>query len=125
MKKVIHTNQAPQAVGPYSQAIHAGDFIYCSGQIGIAPTTNELKEGIEKQTIQVMENLQAVLQADKARFEHVVQTQIFLKHMSDYATVNKIYATYFQKGPPARVTVQVASLPKDALVEISCIAYKD
>jgi 2-iminobutanoate/2-iminopropanoate deaminase len=124
MKKIIATQKAPKAVGPYSQAIKAGDFIFCSGQIGISPASNELVEGIENQTKQVMKNLQAVLEESKATFENVVQVQIFLKDMNDYAKVNEIYGSYFQKDPPARAAVQVASLPKDALVEIMCIAYK-
>lgn len=115
----------PQVVGPYSQAIQAGKFIFCSGQIGIDPKTGKLVEGIENQTHQTLKNLQSVLEACEASFTDVVQVQIFLKSMADYTKVNEIYSSYFQKDPPARAAVQVAALPKDALIEISCIAYKD
>lgn len=123
MKKVIYTNKAPNVVGPYSQAIVAGDFVFCSGQIGLDPKTNELVKGIEKQTRQVMKNLQEVLKEAKTDFTNVVQTTIYLKSMNDYAVVNSIYASYLKKDPPARAAIEIAKLPKDALIEISCTAF--
>lgn len=125
MKKVIYTTKALKVVGPYSQAIAVDGLVFCSGQIGIDPNMNELVEGIENQTEQVLKNLQAVLEASNASFTDVVQVQIFLKDMADYTKVNEIYSSYFQKDPPARAAVQVAALPKDALIEISCIAFKE
>jgi 2-iminobutanoate/2-iminopropanoate deaminase len=122
MSKIVETNNAPKVVGPYSQAIVSGGFIFCSGQIGINPATGELVEGIENQTNQVVKNLQAVLVASGSDLEHVVKTTIFLKNMSDYGLVNTLYGEYFPSHKPARSTVQVASLPKDALIEIEAVA---
>ena len=125
-KSAISTTGAPAAIGPYSQAIRTGDTIFTSGQIPIDPATGDLVPGgIEAQTTRVCENLKAVLSAAGLTFAHVVKTTVFLKSMADFAAMNAIYAQYFAPPgavPPARSTVQVAALPKDALVEIECIA---
>jgi len=125
-KSAISTTDAPAAIGPYSQAIRTGDTIFTSGQIPIDPATGDLVPGgIEAQTTRVCENLKAVLAAAGLDFTRVVKTTVFLKSMADFAAMNAIYAQYFAPPgtiPPARSTVQVAALPKDALVEIECIA---
>ena len=125
-KSAISTSDAPAAIGPYSQAIRTGDTVFTSGQIPIDPATGDMVPGgIEAQTTRVCENLQAVLAAAGLTFAHVVKTTVFLKTMADFAAMNAIYAQYFAPPgtiPPARSTVQVAALPKDALVEIECIA---
>lgn len=123
MVKEIHTENAPAALGPYSQAIQAGDFTYVSGQIGIDPATGEVAEGIEKQTHQVLNNLQAILTAAQAEFSDVVKFTIFLSSMDDFAIVNEIYGDYLSKPYPARATVEVSRLPKDVLVEMDVVAY--
>jgi|SRR6185369_4319519 len=120
--KSIHTEKAPKAFGPYSQAIAANGFIFCAGQVGYNRKKDAFEEGVEKQTHQVMKNLQAVLEEAGSNFEQVVKTTIFLKNIADFATVNEIYGSYFVKNKPARSTVEVARLPKDALVEIDMIA---
>lgn len=122
MIKPVYTDKAPQVVGPYSQAISSGDMIFCSGQIGIDPTNGNLVEGIKAQTEQVMKNLGNVLTAAGISFDRVVKTTIFITDMNNYATVNEIYASFFNEHKPARSTVAVASLPKAALVEIEMIA---
>ena len=125
MKKVIHTEKAPKAVGPYSQAIQMGDFLFCSGQISIDPMTQETLTGdIRQQTEQVLKNIEAVLKAADLNFNHVVKTTIFLTSMSDFTTVNEVYAARFEKNPPARSTVAVAGLPKGVNVEIEVLAHK-
>jgi 2-iminobutanoate/2-iminopropanoate deaminase len=122
-REVVATERAPGAIGPYSQAIRAGDFVFCSGQIPLDPKTQALIEGdVAAQTRQVMDNLQAVLEAAGASFAEVVKTTIYLKDMSDFAAVNQVYGERFEKNPPARATVEVARLPKDARVEIDAIA---
>lgn len=121
-RKVISTSQAPAAIGPYSQAIRAGKFVFASGQLGLDPSTGNLQEGIEAQTRQALANLQAVLAEAGAGVENVVKTTIFLADMAHFATVNNLYAQVFQSEPPARSTVQVAALPKNGLVEIEVIA---
>ena len=125
-KSAISTSDAPAAIGPYSQAIRTGDTVFTSGQIPIDPATGNLVPGgIEAQTTRVCENLKAVLAAAGLDFTRVVKTTVFLKSMADFAAMNAIYAQYFAPPgtiPPARSTVQVAALPKDALVEIECIA---
>lgn len=124
-KTVIQSEQAPKAIGPYSQAIQVGNHLYLAGQIAIDPQTNEFVEGgIKEQTKQVLKNIGAVLNKAGFGFEDVVQTQIFLLDMNDYATINEIYATYFSEVPPARAVVQVERLPKDALIEIMMVAVK-
>ena len=126
MKKIIETKDAPAPLGPYNQAVLANDTLYLSGQIPIDPATNTLVEGdLKKETHQVMKNLSAVLAAAEMTFEDVVKTSIFLKDMNHFATVNKIYGSYFnEKTAPARETVEVANLPKFVRLEISMIAVK-
>lgn len=125
-KAAIHTAEAPAAIGPYSQAIRVGNMVFTSGQVAIDPATGQLVAGgIEDQTHRVLKNLQAVLAAAGLDFSHVVKTTVFLKDMAHFAAMNAIYAQYLQtqNGPaPARSTVEVARLPKDALVEIELIA---
>jgi 2-iminobutanoate/2-iminopropanoate deaminase len=123
MKQVIHTEHAPKALGPYSQAIKANGMIFCSGQVGLVPSSGEFAgNDVATQCQQVMENLKAVLEEAGSSFEKVVKASIFLIDMGDFATVNEIYARYFSAAPPARETVAVKTLPKNALVEISVIA---
>ncbi|MCU0858091.1 MAG: RidA family protein [Pontiellaceae bacterium] len=123
MKKIIHTVNAPEPVGPYSQAVQAGNMLCCSGQIPIHPATGTIPDGIDAQTRQVLANLKAVLTAGGTNFENVVKTTVFLKDMNDFPVVNTIYAEAFgETAAPARSTIQVARLPKDVLVEIDAIA---
>lgn len=122
MKKIISTDKAPAAVGPYSQAVKVGNTLYCSGQIGLDPVTGQMKgSDVRTQAEQVMENIAAVLAAADASFEDVVKTTCFLTDINDFATFNEIYAKYFT-GKPARSCVAAAALPKDALVEVEVIA---
>jgi len=121
-KEIIQTLTAPAPVGPYSQAVKAGNTLYCSGQIPINPADGSIPNGIEEQTRQVLQNLKAVLMAGGADFSAVVKTTVFLKDMSDFPAMNAIYAKAFTGATPARSTVQVARLPKDVLVEIDAIA---
>ena len=122
-KRVIHTENAPQAIGPYSQAIHIGSLVYTAGQVGLDPATMELVTGgIEEQTRQALTNLTSVLEAAGTGMGNVVKTTVFLKDMNDFARMNSIYAEFFSENPPARTTVAVAGLPKAALVEIECVA---
>ena len=126
--KVIKTSNAPDPVGPYNQAIKAGNFIYCSGQIAIDPVSNEINclGNIEKETIQVLKNLIAVLNAGEAELDNVIKTNIYLTDLKNFQIVNSIYSEFFKvKAPPARACVEVSSLPKGALIEIDCIAYLD
>lgn len=123
-REVINTNNAPGAIGPYSQGIIVGDFVYTSGQIPINPATGELENDIKVATKQSMENVKAILEAAGTSLENVVKTSIFLKDLNDFSIVNEIYATYFKENPPARSCVQVAKLPKDAVIEIEAIAIK-
>jgi len=122
MMKIVQTDNAPQAIGPYSQAMKVGDFIFTSGQIALTPSGVMVQDNIELQTEQVMKNLQAVLEAAGSCFQNVVKTTIFLADMDDFATVNAIYEKWFDGHKPARSTVAVKTLPKNALVEIECIA---
>jgi 2-iminobutanoate/2-iminopropanoate deaminase len=125
MKTIVNTSQAPAPVGPYSQAVEAGGFLFCSGQIAIDPNTNQVFTGpVEEQTRQVLENIRAVLNHVGLGFHNIVKTTIFLTNMSDFAKVNEVYATYFTEQPPARSTVAVAGLPKGVHVEIEVIAKK-
>lgn len=122
-RSVVQTESAPKAIGPYSQAIIANGFVFCSGQIPLDPATGNVVEGgIEEQTHQVLKNLSAVLQAAGADLAHVVKTTVFLQSMGDFAAMNAVYATYFAANPPGRSTVEVAKLPRAALVEIEAIA---
>jgi 2-iminobutanoate/2-iminopropanoate deaminase len=123
MKKIITSNNAPKAIGPYSQAIVLNNVLYTSGQIGLDPQTGDLKIGIEEQVKQVMENLKALLKEADMDFSNVMKTTIFLKSMEDFALVNQIYASYFNENPSARSCVEVSALPKGALVEIELIAH--
>ncbi len=123
MHQIVNTPAAPAAIGPYSQAVRAGNYVFTSGQLGIDPATGKLVEGVEAQTQQALANLAAVLEAAGAGFEDVVKTTIFLADMNDFQIVNTVYATRFAADPPARSTVQVAALPRQALVEIEMVAY--
>lgn len=124
MKNAVSSANAPAALGPYEQAIDTGAAVYTSGQLGLDPATGLLPEGIEAQTHQSLKNLQAVLEAAGLSLANVVKTTVFLQDLGDFATMNEIYATYFTAGNPARSCVQVAALPKGALVEIECIAVR-
>jgi 2-iminobutanoate/2-iminopropanoate deaminase len=125
-KTVISSPNAPEAIGPYSQAIRVGNTVYLAGQVAIDPKTKKMNSSgsIEEQTKQVLENLKAVLEADGMTLDNVVSTSVFLQDLNDFKAMNGVYATYFTKAPPARATVQVARLPLDAKVEISAIAVK-
>jgi 2-iminobutanoate/2-iminopropanoate deaminase len=121
--KTIATDKAPAAIGPYSQAVKVGNFIHTSGQIPIDPRTNQIVSGgIRQQTGQVLENLRLILKAGGAGLENVVKTTVFLKDMADFASFNEIYSRFFTRSLPARSTVEVAALPKGALIEIEAIA---
>ncbi|MBN2117910.1 MAG: RidA family protein [Anaerolineales bacterium] len=122
-KKIVSTEKAPKAIGPYSQAILAEDLIFTAGQIGLDPGTMELVDGgIEAQTRQVLTNLKHVLESADSGLRFVIKTTVFLQDMGDFARMNAVYAEFFAENPPARSTVQVAALPKGALVEIECVA---
>jgi 2-iminobutanoate/2-iminopropanoate deaminase len=122
-KKIISTDKAPKAIGPYSQAIRTESFVITAGQVGLDPQTMELVEGgIEAQTRQVLTNLKHVLESADSGLNFVIKTTVFLQDMRDFANMNSIYAEFFPENPPARSTVQVAALPKSALVEIECVA---
>ena len=125
MKKIISTSEAPAAIGPYSQANFANGILYISGQIPLNPQTGKLEEGIEKETHQVMKNLEAILTEAGLTFKNVVKATIFLKNMDDFAVMNDIYASYLDSESfPARETVQVSCLPKNVDIEISMIAHQ-
>ena len=123
-KQIIATTQAPQAIGPYSQAVQVGNLLFVSGQIPINPATGALvTDTFEAQVSQVLKNIEGILQAAGATFAHVVKTTVFLKDMEKFAAMNAIYARCFPENPPARSTVQVARLPKDVEIEIEVIAH--
>lgn len=123
MKDIVQTDRAPQAIGPYSQAIKAGDLLFASGQIPIDPRSGQFVEGgIVEQTEQVLQNLSAVLEAAGSSLDRVVKTTVFLADMNEFSAMNEVYGKYFSSRPPARATVQAARLPRDARVEIECIA---
>ncbi|HUR99753.1 MAG TPA: RidA family protein [Pyrinomonadaceae bacterium] len=123
MREIVSTNKAPGAIGPYSQAIKTGGMLFCSGQIPIDPETGEfVSNDIGEQTEQVLKNLSAVLEAGGMNLGNVVKTTVFLADMSDFAAMNEVYGRYFDENKPARATVQAARLPRDAKVEIECIA---
>nr|WP_255777953.1 RidA family protein [Mariniradius sediminis] len=125
MKEIIFSKEAPAPIGPYSQAVKAGNTLYVSGQIALDPATGELiNENITEETHAVMKNLEAVLRAAGYGFGNVVKCSIFIKNMDQFATINEAYGQYFKTNPPARETVEVSRLPKNVNVEISCIAVK-
>jgi 2-iminobutanoate/2-iminopropanoate deaminase len=122
-KKIVTTEKAPKAIGPYSQAVCIENLVFTAGQVGLDPATMELVEGgVEAQTRQVLTNLKHVLESADSGLNFVVKTTVYLKDMRDFPNMNTIYAEFFAENPPARSTVQVAALPKDALVEIECVA---
>ena len=122
-KSTMQTDQAPKAIGPYSQAIRAGDFVFCSGQIPLDPQSGQIVPGeIAAQTRRVMKNLEAILKAAGCDFSTVVKTTIFLADLKDFSSVNEVYGEYFKGDPPARATIQVAALPRGSLVEIEAVA---
>jgi 2-iminobutanoate/2-iminopropanoate deaminase len=125
-KTVIATPNAPEAIGPYSQAIKAGNMVFLAGQIPIDPKTKQLMKdaSIEDQTRLVLDNLKAVLEADGLTMDNVVSTSVFLKDLNEFGKMNEVYATYFKTAPPARATVEVARLPRDVRVEIGAIAVR-
>ncbi|HJF84195.1 MAG TPA: RidA family protein [Megamonas hypermegale] len=122
--KIIQTNSAPAAVGPYSQAVETDNFVFASGQIAFNPATGEMAEGIEAQAHQALKNAQAVIAASGAKWENVIKTTVFITNIDDFGKVNEIYATYFKQPYPARSCVEVSKLPKGALIEVEVIAAK-
>lgn len=122
MKSTISTNNAPGAIGPYSQAVKMGDFLFVSGQLPIHPGTNEMPESVAQQTKQSLENVKAILEAAGSDLHNVVKTTVFLQDMNTFTQINEVYQSYFSGNYPARSAVEVARLPKDALVEIEVIA---
>ncbi|HXU39750.1 MAG TPA: RidA family protein [Blastocatellia bacterium] len=125
MKDRVHTDDAPKAIGPYSQAIKANGFVFASGQIPLDPSTMQIVDGgIREQTERVMKNLDAVLQAAGSSLEGVVKTTVFLKDLTDFVEMNEVYGSFFKQTPPARSTVEVARLPRDVRVEIDVIALE-
>ena len=124
MKKIIKTKKAPGAIGPYSQGVNVGNMFFFSGQIPLVPSTGEMPTGIKEQTKQALNNVKALLESQELTFDNVVKTTVFLDNMEDFAEMNDIYATYFIEPFPARSAVEVAKLPRNALVEIEVIACK-
>ncbi len=124
MKKEIATENAPKAIGPYSQGILWNDLIFASGQIPVNPATSEIPNGIKEQTTQVLKNIYAILESEGSSIKNVIKTTVFIKDMNDFVQMNEVYESFFQKPFPARSTVEVARLPKDVLVEIEVIAHK-
>jgi len=122
-REIVESKDAPKAIGPYSQAIKAGGFVFCAGQIALDPSTGQLAPGdVAAQTERVLKNLSAVLGAANTDLDHAVKTTVFLKSISDFPAMNEVYSRYFKTDPPARSTVAVAQLPRDALVEIEVVA---
>ncbi len=124
MKKIIATNNAPAAIGPYSQAVELNGTLFISGQIPVNPATGEMPQGIEAQTRQVLKNIGAILEADGLTYNDVVKTTVMIASMADFAAMNAVYAEFFTQDKPARVCFQAAALPKNALVEIEAVAGK-
>ncbi|HPI92931.1 MAG TPA: RidA family protein [Deltaproteobacteria bacterium] len=125
-RRAIHSDDAPKAIGPYSQAVSAGGFVFVSGQIGMDPTSGNIVEGgIREQSARVLRNISAIVGAAGLSMKDIVKTEVFLKDMNDFTAMNEVYATFFPgDAKPARAAVQVARLPRDVLIEISCIAYR-
>ena len=125
-RKIVSTDAAPKAVGPYSQAVWAGDLLFCAGQIPLDPATGQLVPGgVVEQTVRVLENLRAVLASQGLSLTHIVKTTVFVADLNHFTAMNEVYARYFTGDFPARSTVQVTRLPKDALVEIEAVAVRD
>lgn len=124
MKTIVHTASAPAAIGPYSQAVQMGDFLFTSGQLGIIPETGNLAEGVEAQTEWALRNLGEILKESGMTYANVLKTTVFVADLADFAKVNAVYQSFFDGAYPARSCVQVAALPKGGLVEIECIAAK-
>jgi len=124
MKDIVNTDRGPKPIGPYSQAVKANGLLYLSGQVALDPKTNEMTGGsdIRQQTERVMENIKGILEAAGSNLHHVIKTTVFLKDMNEFPQMNEVYGRYFTAAPPARSSVQVARLPKDALVEIEVVA---
>lgn len=123
MKEIIATEKGPKAIGPYSQAVKAGGFIFTAGQIALDPSTNQLVEGgVAQQTARVLENLKAIVEAAGSSLDRVVKATVYLKDMNDFAAMNEVYGKYFAQNPPARSTVEAARLPRDVRVEIDLVA---
>jgi 2-iminobutanoate/2-iminopropanoate deaminase len=126
MKKIISTNEAPAAIGPYSQAVRAGSFVFCAGQVPLDPKSGQIvSEDIAEQTRRVLDSVTAILKAEQLTLANVVKTTVFLADFGDFQMMNEVYATYFSDQPPARSTVGVSTLPKNAKVEIEAIAFDD
>ncbi|MEN3371113.1 MAG: 2-iminobutanoate/2-iminopropanoate deaminase [Verrucomicrobiota bacterium] len=126
MKKIISTNEAPAAIGPYSQAVRAGSFVFCAGQVPLDPQSGQIvSEDIAEQTRRVLDSVTAILKAEQLTLANVVKTTVFLADFGDFQKMNEVYATYFSDQPPARSTVGVSTLPKNAKVEIEAIAFDD
>ena len=122
-KRIVRTEQAPQAIGPYSQAVVGGGFVYVAGQLALDPRTGQLVPGdVRIQTKRVMENIKAILEGAGSSLDRVVKTTVFLRDLNDFGSINEIYGSYFQEDPPARSTFQVAKLPRDGAVEIEAVA---
>lgn len=126
MRETVNTPKAPRAIGPYSQAVRAGNLLFCSGQIPLDPETGRLVDGgVEEQARRVLLNLEAVLEAGNSSLDQVIKTTVYLADLADFAKVNSVYAAFFRQAPPARATVQAAALPAGALVEIDAVALVD
>ena len=123
-KKIIATDKAPAAIGPYSQAIEAGGFVFASGQIPVDPATGNIPDGIEAQAKQALTNVKNLMEASGLSMDNIVKTSVFIKDMNDFAKVNEVYATFFESDFPARSCVEVARLPKDVLIEVEVIAKR-
>jgi 2-iminobutanoate/2-iminopropanoate deaminase len=123
MRDVVLTDRGPKPIGPYSQAVRVNGFLFVSGQVALDPKTGEMSTGdVREQTERALENVKGIVEAAGSKMPHVIKTTVFLKNMSDFAAMNEVYARYFTMAPPARSTVEVARLPKDALVEIEVVA---
>jgi 2-iminobutanoate/2-iminopropanoate deaminase len=123
MRDVVLTDRGPKPIGPYSQAVRVNGFLFVSGQVALDPKTGEMSKGdVREQTERVLENVKGIVEAAGSKMPHVIKTTVFLKNMNDFTAMNEVYARYFTAAPPARSTVEVARLPKDALVEIEVVA---